>query len=238
MGWDPRREIERLLTLADWAGVSPRSALELGCGPGRLLAALRGRCERRVGLELSPVAAEAARASGAEVRVGDMSDFRFDEEFDLVYASANTIRHVLEPKAVRQMWRSVRAHLRPGGVFIADLELGRAALAATCGTAAIWSLARGEVEVEVEWPVASAPRDDEPFCTIVWTFAVRSGPRAGHWSESFQLRCDDAADFARGAEEAGLRLAGVHELREPYLLPRPVDRASGRCLVVLQRPAE
>lgn len=237
MGWDPRPEVERLLALARGAGVEARRVLELGCGAGRLLAALDGRCARRVGLELSPAAADAARASGADVHVGDMSDFRFGESFDLVYASANTIRHVVEPDAVRRMWRCVREHLRPGGVFIGDLELGRAALAASCGRPAAWSLARGGIEVEVEWLATQPPDDLDPVCTIVWTFAVRSGPRAGRWSESFRLRCDDAAEFVRGAEGAGLRLAGLYELRDPYLLARPVDRASGRCLVVLQRPA-
>jgi hypothetical protein len=40
VGWNPEPEIKRLLSLSRKADVEPKSALEPGCGIGRLLGAL------------------------------------------------------------------------------------------------------------------------------------------------------------------------------------------------------
>jgi SAM-dependent methyltransferase len=64
-------EIERWLADADavdeqiLAGVEA-PVLDLGCGPGRHLAALRAAGKRGLGVDLSPVAVEIARGRGAE----------------------------------------------------------------------------------------------------------------------------------------------------------------------------
>ena len=52
-GWGPEPEIERLLWACRSAGFQPDSALELGCGTGRLLRALRARGTDVAGLDLS-----------------------------------------------------------------------------------------------------------------------------------------------------------------------------------------
>ncbi|MEP0846128.1 MAG: methyltransferase domain-containing protein [Phycisphaerae bacterium] len=235
-GWNPLPEVQRLLLLAREAGIEPRSALELGCGTGRLLAALRALCPDAAGLELSPeMAALAAQRSGAEIVVGDMTTFELGRRFDLLYTSANTIRHATDDASITGLWRCAAAHLNPGGVFIADLELGFADEAGKVGKPATWMLARGETLVHVQWIVATPPDPVSRTVEIEWVFEAR-GPQPGEWRQRFALRVFDAGEFVqRATREHALGLVGIFELRDPYLLPRPIEKAVGRSLVVLQR---
>jgi SAM-dependent methyltransferase len=235
-GWDPQPEVNRLLHLARIAGVNARSALELGCGTGRLLESLRTAVPDVVALDLSPAVVEFARSrSRAEVIVADMSDFSLNRRFDLIYTSANTIRHVCDLSAVQRMWSCIGEHLSPGGVFIADLELGIAAEAARVGKPAIWEISRGPVLVKVNWEVVKPPSLASPLTGIRWTFESRGGESPGVWSEMFQLRAYDAPGFVVTAQRHGrLDCIGIHEPRDPYLVETPAEKAVGRMLVVFQ----
>src|SRR5208283_1314141 len=79
--------------------------LELGCGEGDLLAALKPR--RGVGIDFSPRGCERARTSHPELEVipGDVHDLRLDETFDYVILS----------DLVNDLWdvQSVIEHLSP-----------------------------------------------------------------------------------------------------------------------------
>ncbi len=236
VGWDPQPEINRLLLLTRQAGVVPASVLELGCGTGRLLGALRREVPDVCGIELSPAMAELARARAAgEILVGDMSDFAVGRRFNLIFSSANTIRHVLSDAAIARMWRCIGEHLEPGGVFVADLELGFAAEGEKVGKPATWMISRGEVTVHVSWLVIEPPSPRTRCCTIEYTFAARGGPLPGRWQERFHLRTYDAHEFVEMAARGGrLEARGIYEVRDPYLLETPAEKAVGRFLVVLQ----
>lgn len=239
-GWDPQPEVHRLLFLArECGGISnPQRVLELGCGTGRLLAALRGRVTERVGLELSPAMAEFARArSEAEVVAGDMSDFSLEREFDLIFTSANTLRYVTAPAAICGMWRCIAAHLAPGGVFIADLELGRRAAAENLAKPQRWSLTRGERTVDVTWEIIATPAEAPHLVRIRLTFDLRSAQQATRrWQEEFIIRTYDGDELVSVAtEEQALQLAGAYLLRDPYLIPCEPARIQERGLLVLRK---
>jgi len=236
--WDPQPEVQRLLHFAREAGADVRSVLELGCGTGRLLAALGAHLSDRWGIELSREMAEAARArSGARIVAGDMCDFALERTFDLIFASANTVRHAATAAQIAGLWRCVAEHLVSGGVFIADLELGFEAEAAKLHRPAFWTLSRGPLQVRASWCVVRPPAPDTRCCTVEWEFEARSDRPLGRWSESFELRTYDADEFVRLATAAGgLEPRGIYEVRDPYLLPRTPENAVGRMLVVLQSP--
>jgi SAM-dependent methyltransferase len=236
-GWDPQPEVNRLVFLARQAGLAPRSALELGCGTGRLLPCLRQTVPDVIGLELSPAMADFARSrGGATVLVGDMSSFALGRTFDLIFASANTLRHVHTPDAIASMWRCITDHLSPGGLFVADLELGFAAEAEKVGRPARWTLSRGDVLVHVSWEVVEPPARETRCCTVEWVFESRRGEPTGTWRERFTLRTYDAQELVELATADGrLRPAGMYELRDPYLIETPPEKAVGRMLVALQR---
>lgn len=235
-GWDPRPEVNRLLHLAREAGVDARNVLELGCGTGRLLECLGESLDEVAALDLSPAAVEFARTrSRAAISVGDMSDFALGRRFDLIFTSANTIRHVCGERAIGRMWGCIGDHLSPGGVFIADLELGIADEAERLNKPAIWEIARESMQVRVSWEVIGPPSAAVPLTTIRWTFESRGGDREGLWSEVYQLRAYDALQFVAAAERwAELQCCGVYEPRDPYLIEIPVEKAVGRTIVVLR----
>jgi SAM-dependent methyltransferase len=236
-GWDPTPEIERLLLGCRSAGLTPGSALELGCGTGRLLRALAPRIPDLCGLDLSPEMIAYARGrTAATLAVADMSRFSLGRQFDLIYTSANTIRCVTEPDALTRMWSCIADHLHPGGVFIADLELGLAAEAAQLGQPIAWTLSREQIEVRVTWTVIEPPSPATRCCRVEWTFEIREGETHRRWREDFPLRTYDADEFLRLATADG-RLAPrfLYLLRDPYLFDTPPENAAGRTLAVLQR---
>jgi SAM-dependent methyltransferase len=234
-GGDPRPEIDRLCLLAREAGVSVGRVLEPGCGTGRLLRVWEALGVRATGIELSRAMAGFAQLrSGGEIYLGDMSCFALGRTFDLIYTSANTIRHVCHDWGIKSMWGCIRHHLAPGGLFIADLELGFDAEAARVGRPVRWNLTTEDGEVHVCWEVVRPPERRTRCSRIRWEFELRGHGRRQSWSEEFDLRTYDGPEFVALAEAGRLKLDRMYELRVPYLVPLPPERAAGRMLVVLR----
>lgn len=79
---------------------APRNALDFGCGVGRILIPLAKRCERVVGLDISPSYLAEARRNCIQRDLGNVyliqSDDRLsglEEQFDLVH-SCITLQHI------------------------------------------------------------------------------------------------------------------------------------------------
>ncbi len=95
----------------------PGRALDVGCGRGHFLAAMRRRGWSVHGVEPSPQAAERAREEyGLPIQTGALRDVSRSVEFDVV-----TLWHVLEHVAdpvefLGDVWRV----LRPGGLVVIE----------------------------------------------------------------------------------------------------------------------
>ncbi len=103
------------------------SVLELGCGDGRVLAALRAPGRTLVGLDLHPGMVEAARArlaDDAAVHLGDMADFALDARFDRVIVPFTGFYCLPDDDAMVACLRAVRRHLAPGGRLVFDAYPG------------------------------------------------------------------------------------------------------------------
>lgn len=109
---------KRVRRLVDFALPEPtHRLLEVGCGPGVLLAAFRDRVGRRVGVELSREMAKRARSSGAEIVLAAAEHLPFRSgTFHRVVARA-TLHHLAEPEiGVAEMARA----LAPGGALVVE----------------------------------------------------------------------------------------------------------------------
>lgn len=102
--------------------------LELGCGTGRVTAALAGAGYDVVGLDSSPAMlarAEAKLTPQLRERVrlvrADMTDFELGQTFGLVIIPLGTFGHLTTPEARLRCLEAVRRHLRPGGLLGLDL---------------------------------------------------------------------------------------------------------------------
>ncbi|MFD9738785.1 class I SAM-dependent DNA methyltransferase [Umezawaea sp. NPDC059074] len=109
--------------LADLAGDG--RALELGVGTGRLALPLAERGVPVHGIELSRAMAARLRAKpggdAIDVTIGDFSTTRVDGTFSLAYLVFNTIMNLTTQAAQVECFRTVAAHLAPGGCFAIEV---------------------------------------------------------------------------------------------------------------------
>ncbi len=120
----------RMLPLGRWLG-APDSAeetvlgravgpvLDIGCGPGRHVVALRERGVRAVGVEISSVAAAIARERGAEVIEASAFEHPTTSEWRTILLLDGNIG--IGGDAVRLL-RRCAALLAPGGGVLVELE--------------------------------------------------------------------------------------------------------------------
>jgi len=111
--------------LAELAGEG--AALELGIGTGRIALPLSQRGVRVHGIDLSPSMVAQLRAKpGAEnitVTIGDFATTHVGSTFDLAYLVFNTIMNLTTQDAQVECFRSVAAHLEPGGCFVIEVGI-------------------------------------------------------------------------------------------------------------------
>ena len=100
--------------------------LELGCGTGRLCAALADAGLSVVGVDLSPAMLELARArvDDPPVRLieGDMRELALGERFGSVLIPFGGLQHLETVAEIVAALATVARHLAPGGRAVVDIE--------------------------------------------------------------------------------------------------------------------
>ncbi len=123
-----RKEIDELLDYLKKVGLNPArgTALDFGCGVGRLTQGLARHFDRVKGVDISPSMIDLARqynrfGDHVEYFVNARSDLRLfpDRSFDLIYSSI-TLQHV-PPQFSRQYIADFVRVLRPGGAIVFQL---------------------------------------------------------------------------------------------------------------------
>ncbi|TDD56896.1 class I SAM-dependent methyltransferase [Kribbella antibiotica] len=113
------------------------SVLDLGCGTGRHLAAVRQAfgCAA-VGVDVQPGLIDYGQAAHPELEllVGDIRSIRLDQQFDVVLCLGNSLSYQLTDADTRAAAETFGAHTRPGGHVLVGTMLkpplggGRSAL--------------------------------------------------------------------------------------------------------------
>ncbi len=106
----------------------PRSlhVLDMGCGPGRMLAEYHKLGWHTVGMEPDSDFYQSARdqikeLSEVQVYRGGFSDITFENAFDLITAVNNPFSYLLDIPARLDAIERVQKALKPGGVFFLEL---------------------------------------------------------------------------------------------------------------------
>jgi SAM-dependent methyltransferase len=140
-----------------------RSVLELAAGPAEHARELARRGVRATALDRSPAmcgyAAAQAESAGVALDVieGDMRDFRIADSgggpvlFDLAVTMLNSVCHLFTLDDLVRHLAAVRAHLAPGGLYIAELAHPADFFAAEPRTSNEWVIDADGVRADVHW---------------------------------------------------------------------------------------
>jgi len=133
--------------LAELAGGG--RALELAIGTGRIALPLARRGVEVHGIELSQAMVARLRAKpGGEdipVAIGDMATTTMDGTFSLAYLVFNTIMNLTSQDAQVACFRNAARHLEPGGCFVIECRVSRAAPAPAGAERAALACKRGKL---------------------------------------------------------------------------------------------
>jgi len=108
------------LRISRWARIRPEggSVLEVGCGPGMMLAAFRKRGWKVLGIERNEAVAESTRrALGLEILTTPVEQLPADSRFDLIILF-QVLEHIAEPVP---LLRECARRLAPGGQLVIDV---------------------------------------------------------------------------------------------------------------------
>lgn len=109
---------DELLTLEEAAGtLEGKTVLDIGCGTGGLVRAMRLRGALAEGFDASPTSLRLARAYGTPIAADSLEElYAQGRSYDIVTAM-EVIEHTLSPLAFLQ---SVKSLVRPGGILFVE----------------------------------------------------------------------------------------------------------------------
>ncbi|MEV0622317.1 class I SAM-dependent methyltransferase [Nonomuraea sp. NPDC050404] len=222
--------------LIDRHGAPGRELVDLGCGTGKAALRLASSGFRVTGMDLSPEMIRMACAKpGAEnVRfaVGDLRDLPEAGPFDVAVALGEPLNYLADQDELLTSFRSVAGVLRPGGLFVFDVN-----------SAGFYRRLAEETSVEEE-PGAvivhrgsASPRQAEAADLRIDYFATADGLTWQRTSalHSFSYFAPD--DVARLLNTAGLAQLAAYGLHRGALVPGGDEERDRKRLVVARKNA-
>jgi trans-aconitate methyltransferase len=137
-------------TLLSELQAHPRTALDFGCGTGRVLVALARRCEHVVGVDISPAMLDECRSACAGRGIDNvtLTTVLPSGSFDLIH-TVLVLQHIPARDGYRHVERLLGA-LAPGGAIALQVTLPSGVLTQSFYTAInlplaanVWNLVRG-----------------------------------------------------------------------------------------------
>jgi len=109
-------------------GLEGEKLLDVACGTGKSFEPLLARGYEVAACDLSPamLARAAAERPGAALRLADMRALPALGEFDLITCLDDALNYLLAPEDLRAAFRGAAARLRPGGLYLFDVNTLRA----------------------------------------------------------------------------------------------------------------
>ncbi len=109
-------------------GLSPKLALDLGCGTGNMTRLLAKEGIEMIGIDISEQmlseATKKAKSEGLDILylLQDMREFELYGTVDLIISLCDSLNYITESDELSDVFRLVNNYLDPGGLFIFDLN--------------------------------------------------------------------------------------------------------------------
>ena len=219
-----------------WAerGVSPRTLLDLACGTGTMSRLLAQRGAQVVGVDLSEGMLAVARVRAEEAKLpiafhaqdAAMLDLG-EQRFDGVLCLFDSLNYILEPERLQAAFARVAAHLRPGGVFVFDVNTEYALAEGMFNQ----SCTRRDEPLHYRWRSRYNP--ETRLCTVRMDFSYDPGTgKREQFVEVHRQRGYSKGELVQWLEQAGFADVIVHDA---YTLDPPKKR-SDRLFYSAQMP--
>lgn len=202
---------EEMLTFYEslLAGVEakPKTVVDLGCGSGTMARLLAERGYKVTGVDMSEEMLTVAWDKCGDLQempmfvCQSMAELELPEEADWILSSLDSINYLTDPQDCRETFRRAHRNLRPGGVFIFDVNTpeklramdGQVFLDEDDDVYCVW---RGEFNAQTN------------ICTYGMDLFQREGKR---WSRSFEEHSEYA--YSREQLTGYLKAAGFSHIR-------------------------
>ena len=241
-GYDADIDLYAALAAEAGRGSRPARVLELGCGTGRVAAALAEEGHPIVAVDTSEAMLARCRERGAGLPLrcvhGDMRTLELGERFRLVLVPLGGLEHMESAEELTQALATVELHLAPGGLAVVDVAAPQPD-----------DLALGAQPLVEHWTRELPAAGDSPGALVTKLVSVEAQPAHGlrqvtwHFDVQpagealrrvtvrFPLRMITAGELELAAALAGLRVTGWHG---DYTLA-PLDDGDERIIATLRR---
>ena len=229
--------VRSLEALARRHGLAGRRALDLGCGTGSSLLPLLELGYDAVGCDVSPGMLErAAHRLPADVPLvlADMRALPELGSFDLIWALNDGLNYLAEAADLRRAIAEVASRLRPGGIFLFDVNT-----LAAYATLFAATRVRETEELFMAWV---GPGDESPCAGQLAEARLEVFERdaaTDAWRRStsrHRQRHHPLAEIVEALTDAGLRTLAIHGLSDDAAIEENVDEARHTKAILVATP--
>ncbi len=217
-------EVQTVCGLMARHGLAVGKVLDIACGTGVHAVPLAKRGHHVLGLDLSAamidVAQRAAESAGVASKLtlhqGDFTDFSLHgETVDCAMFTFETFPLIVDDEQLRSHFKSVRRHLRPGGLYIVDVDVPRAEYDTE---RSIWgrrTVALGAGDAVEIWNESLPGNPQNATSHMVMHCRIRLGAAVHETVDDWVLKCYTPGSLRRLVEtQAGFALEGFCSWKE------------------------
>ncbi len=211
--------VEYLEALIKLNGLTPKTVLDVACGTGNVSEILAERGYQVTGIDNAPGMIEAAKAKHglAEYFVQDLTTLDLGRQFDIALSLFDSLNYVLDPNALAQGFVRIFAHLKPGSLFIFDVNTIYALANCFFDQSDMNEHSNPRYVWKSEWdPVTS-------ICTVRMVFETTAADgTVSVFREVHRQRAYELSELAGMLEDAGFREVTMYHA---YDFRRPSKRS-------------